>query len=64
MTELADVDVLLPALDLLGTALAPSIRQRALSRMRGFCGWLVRRNHLGDQPVRRTRAHRQADIVW
>jgi integrase/recombinase XerD len=50
MTELGDVDVLLRALDLLGADLAPSSRQRALSTMRGFCGWLVRRGHLPTNP--------------
>jgi site-specific recombinase XerC len=30
----------------LGADLAPSSRQRAVSTMRGFCGWLVRRDHL------------------
>ena len=50
MTELGDVDVLLRALDLLGADLAPSSRQRALSTMRGFCGWLVRRDHLPTNP--------------
>src|SRR5215207_8319007 len=50
MTELGDVDVLLRALDLLGADLAPASRQRALSTMRGFCGWLVRRDHLPTNP--------------
>jgi integrase/recombinase XerC len=50
MTELGDVDVLLRALDLLGVDLAPSSRQRALSTMRGFCSWLVRRDHLASNP--------------
>jgi site-specific recombinase XerD len=50
MTELGDVDVLLRALDLLGADLAPSSRQRALSTMRGFCGWLVRRDYLAANP--------------
>jgi site-specific recombinase XerC len=34
------------ALDLLGADLAPSRGQRALSTMRWFCSWLVRRGHL------------------
>ena len=50
MTELGDVDVLLRALDLLGGELAPSSRQRALSTLRGFCGWLVRRQLLSTNP--------------
>src|SRR4051794_11995119 len=50
MTEVGDVDVLLRALDLLGADLAPSSRQRALSTLRGFCGWLVRRQHLTANP--------------
>ena len=50
MTEFGDVDVLLRALDLLGAELAPSSRQRALSTLRGFCGWLVRRQHLSANP--------------
>jgi site-specific recombinase XerD len=41
---------LLRALDLLGADLAASSRQRALSTMRGFCGWLVRRDHLATNP--------------
>src|SRR4051812_46058985 len=51
MTELGDVDVLVRALDLLGDDLASSSRQRALSTLRGFCGYLVRRGLF-----RRTRA--------
>ena len=50
MTELVDVDVLLRALDLLGGELAASSRQRALSTLRGFCGWLVRRQLLSANP--------------
>src|SRR5262249_1180265 len=50
MTELGDVDVLLRALDVLGADLAPSSRPRALSTLRGFCGWLVRRGHLATNP--------------
>jgi site-specific recombinase XerD len=50
MTEFGDVDVLLRALDLLGADLAPSSRQRALSTIRGFCGWFVRRGHLPTNP--------------
>src|SRR4051812_32103119 len=42
-TEIGDVDVLVRALDLLGDELASSSRQRALSTLRGFCGYLVRR---------------------
>jgi len=49
-TEIGDVDVLLRALDLLGAELAPSSRQRALSTLRGFCGWLVRRQHVPANP--------------
>jgi site-specific recombinase XerD len=44
------VDVVLRALDLLGVELAPPSRQRALSTLRGFCGWLVRRGHLPANP--------------
>ena len=50
MTEIGDVDVLLRALDFLGGELAPSSRRRALSTLRGFCGWLVRRQHLPSEP--------------
>ena len=50
MTEVGDVDVLLRALDLLGGELAPASRQRALSTLRGFCGWLVRRQLLPSNP--------------
>lgn len=42
--------MLLRALDLLGGELASSSRQRALSTLRGFCGWLVRRHHLLTNP--------------
>src|SRR4051794_5112919 len=63
MTEFGDVDVLLRSLDLLGADLAPSSRQRALSTMRGFCGWLVRRDHLPTNPCDAPE-HGEADVVW
>src|SRR3954451_7467663 len=50
MTELGDVDVLVRALDLLGDELACSSRQRALSTLRGLCGYLVRRGLLAATP--------------
>lgn len=50
MTEIGDVDVLLRALDLPGADLARASRQRVLSTLRGFCGWLVRRQHLASSP--------------
>src|SRR3954451_9247821 len=50
MTELGDVDVLVRALDLLGDELASSSRQRALSTLRGFCSYLVRRGLLPANP--------------
>jgi hypothetical protein len=50
MTELGDVEVLVRALDLLGDELASSSRQRALSTLRGFCGYLVRRGLLVANP--------------
>lgn len=49
--ELADADVVLRALDLLAGELAPSSRSRALSTLRGFCGWLVRRGLLTADPT-------------
>jgi site-specific recombinase XerD len=50
MTEIADVEVLVRALDLLGDELASSSRQRALSTLRGFYGYLVRRGLLAANP--------------
>lgn len=50
-TELGDPDVLLRALDLLGNDLASSTRQRMLSTLRGFCGYLVRRGLLEHDPT-------------
>jgi site-specific recombinase XerD len=50
MTEIGDVEVLVRALDLLGDELASSSRQRALSTLRGFCGYLVRRGLLTANP--------------
>ena len=50
MTEIGDVEVLVRALDLLGDELASSSRQRALSTLRGFCGYLVRRGLLVASP--------------
>jgi site-specific recombinase XerD len=49
--ELGDSDVLLRALDLLGDELASSTRQRLVSTLRGFCGYLTRRGLLAADPT-------------
>ena len=50
-TELADDSVLLRALDLLSSRLAVSSTARALSTLRGFCRFLVRRGVLNVDPT-------------
>jgi len=49
--ELGDSYVLLRALDLLGDELAGSTRQRLVSTLRGFCGYLTRRGLLASDPT-------------
>jgi len=50
MTELGDGEVLVRTLDLLGNELAATGRQRALSTLRGYCGYLVHRDLLTANP--------------
>jgi site-specific recombinase XerD len=61
MTELGDVDTLLRALDFLGEDLAGSTRHRMLSTLRGFCGYLVRRGLLANDPTDAEELHVRAD---
>ena len=49
--ELGDSDVLVRALDLLGDELAGSTRQRMVSTLRGFCGYLIRGGLLPADPT-------------
>ena len=51
MTEIGNPDVLLRALDLLGNELSTSSRQRMLSTLRGFCGYLARRGLIRADPT-------------
>jgi site-specific recombinase XerD len=51
MTELSDETVMLRALDLISGRLAVSSTARALSTLRGFCGFLVRRGALAADPT-------------
>lgn len=51
MTEIGDVEVLVRALDVLGSELGVSTRVRMLSTLRGFCGYLCQRGLLADDPT-------------
>lgn len=51
MAELGDSDTLVRALDLLGDQLSTATRQRMLSTLRGFCGYVVRRGLLDTDPT-------------
>lgn len=49
--DISSAEVLLRSLDLLGDQLSTASRQRLLSTLRGFCGFLVRRGVISSDPT-------------